>query len=440
MINKTFSKILTLGLSIVLITSVLTTFVFYKNYEQQEKKNLQSTAQIVASEMDSNDDYSYISNLNEKNIRITLIDHNGKVLSDSLEDAEKMESHADRPEFKEALETGEGSVIRKSSTVDKTTFYYAVMLGNGNVMRIASSSDSVYYAFYKALIFIAVIMLAVMLISLALSFVITKSIVKPVVELGQNLDNIDNFKTYDELQPFVDSIKKQNERKKQLDKQKKEFTANISHELKTPLTSIAGYAELIENGIAKPEDVKPFAGTIRKQALRLVSLTEDIIQLSQLDEMKNDEDAFESVELSDIAERCVQALEMNARSKNVKLIQKCAPCRVYGNPALLEEMVYNLIDNAIRYNKENGEVTVSTATNENKAFLTVEDTGIGIPKKYQSRIFERFFRVDKSRSKETGGTGLGLAIVKHIVQTHNATINLYSVEDVGTTIQIEFQK
>ena len=227
MINKTFSKILTLGLSIVLITSVLTTFVFYKNYEQQEKKNLQSTAQIVASEMNSNDDYSYISSLNEKNIRITLIDHNGKVLSDSLEDAEKMESHADRPEFKEALETGEGSVIRKSTTVDKTTFYYAVMLGNGNVMRIASSSDSVYYAFYKALIFIAVIMLAVMLISLALSFVITKSIVKPVVELGQNLDNIDNFKTYDELQPFVDSIKKQNERKKKLDKQKKEFTANI---------------------------------------------------------------------------------------------------------------------------------------------------------------------------------------------------------------------
>ena len=279
MINKTFSKILTLGLSIVLITSVLTTFVFYKNYEQQEKKNLQSTAQIVASEMNSNDDYSYISSLSEKNIRITLIDRNGKVLSDSLEDAEKMESHADRPEFKEALETGEGSVIRKSSTVDKTTFYYAVMLDNGNVMRIASSSDSVYYAFYKALIFIAVIMLAVMLISLALSFVITKSIVKPVVELGQNLDNIDNFKTYDELQPFVDSIKKQNERKKQLDKQKKEFTANISHELKTPLTSIAGYAELIENGIAKPEDVKPFAGTIRKQALRLVSLTEDIIQL-----------------------------------------------------------------------------------------------------------------------------------------------------------------
>lgn len=439
MINKTFSKILTLGLSIVLITSLLTVFVFYKNYEEQAKESLQSTAQIVASQMNADEDYSFISNLKEKNIRITLIDKSGKVLADSLEDADKMESHADRPEFKEALENGEGSVIRKSSTVDKSTFYYAVMLANGNVMRIASSSDSVYYAFYKALIFIAIIMLAVMLISLALSFVITKSIVKPVVELGQNLDNIDSFETYEELQPFIDSVKQQNEKKKQLDKQKKEFTANISHELKTPLTSIAGYAELIENGMAKPEDVKPFAGTIRKQALRLVSLTEDIIQLSQLDEMDSKE-AFESVELSDIAERCVQSLEMNARTKNVKLIQKCEPCRVYGNPPLLEELVYNLIDNAIRYNKENGEVTVSTATSENKVFLTVEDTGIGIPQKYQSRIFERFFRVDKSRSKETGGTGLGLAIVKHIAQTHNATINLYSVEDVGTTIQIEFPK
>lgn len=437
MINKTFSKILTLGLTIVLITSILTVFVFYKNYEQQAKDNLKSTAQIVAAQMNSDEDYSFISNLNEKNIRITLIDKSGKVLADSLENPNKMESHSDRPEFKEALTNGEGSVIRKSSTVDKSTFYYAVMLSSGDVMRIASSSDSVYFTFYKALIYIAIIMLIVMLVSLALSFVITKSIVKPVVELGENLDNIDNFKTYDELQPFIDSVKEQNKRKKQLDRQRKEFTANVSHELKTPLTSIAGYAELIENEIAKPEDVKPFAGTIRKQALRLVSLTEDIIQLSQLDEMDS-EDAFESVELSDISERCVQALEMNARTKNVELNLKCSPCRVYGNPSLLEELVYNLIDNAIRYNKENGEVTISTAVSDSKAFLTVEDTGIGIPKKYQGRIFERFFRVDKSRSKETGGTGLGLAIVKHIAQVHNATVNLYSVEDVGTTIQIEF--
>ena len=208
----------------------------------------------------------------------------------------------------------------------------------------------------------------------------------------------------------------------------------MSHELKTPLTSIAGYAELIENGMAKPEDVKPFAHTIRKQALRLVSLTEDIIQLSQLDETQGEEIIFEEVDLAKIAESCVSSLEMNARAKNVEIVLDAKECYVNGNISLLEELVYNLIDNAIRYNKEDGRVDVKT-TNRT---LIVADTGIGIPPKYQGRIFERFFRVDKSRSKETGGTGLGLAIVKHIAEVHNAEISVSSVENVGTTIQVDF--
>lgn len=439
MINKTFSKILSLGLSIVLVTSILMIGVFYKNSEIQAKENLQSTADILIAELNQNSDYSYISNVSDKNLRVTIIDKDGTVISDSTQDAEKMESHADRPEFQEALKNGEGSIIRKSSTLDKSTFYYAVKLNDGNVMRISATSDSVYYVFYKSLIFVAIIMLIVMLVSLALSFVITKSIVKPIVDLGNNLDNIDNIKTYDELQPFIESLKLQEKKKKELDKQKKEFTANISHELKTPLTSIAGYAELIENGMAKEEDIKPFAHTIRKQALRLVSLTEDIIQLSQLDELQN-ENIFENIDLSVLSKRCINSLEMNARSKGITIIDKCQKSNIYGNPSLIEELIYNLIDNAIRYNKENGTVTVSTAQTDNKVLLTVEDTGIGIPKKYQGRIFERFFRVDKSRSKETGGTGLGLAIVKHIAESHNASIDLYSVENVGTTIQIEFPK
>ena len=439
MINKTFSKILAFGLLIVSITSVLMVGVFYKNYEQQASENLKSTAYILATEFNKGNDYSYINSIKDENIRLTIIESDGTVKADSIQEASKMESHADRPEFKEAIKNGTGSIIRKSSTLDESTFYYAIKLDDGSVMRIASTSDSVYYVFYKSLIFIAIIMFAVMLISLALSFIITKSIIKPVVDLGENLDNIDNIKTYEELQPFINSLKEQEKKKKELDKQKKEFTANVSHELKTPLTSIAGYAELIENGISKPEDVKPFAHIIRKQALRLVSLTEDIIQLSQLDELKDDK-VFENVDLSIIAKRCIQSFEMNAKNKNIELIDKSKSCFIYGNPSLLEELIYNLIDNAIRYNKENGRVTVATTSTDNKIVLTVEDTGIGIPEKYQGRIFERFFRVDKSRSKETGGTGLGLAIVKHIAQTHNASISVYSVENVGTTIQIEFNK
>ena len=224
-----------------------------------------------------------------------------------------------------------------------------------------------------------------------------------------------------------------------LDKQKKQFTANVSHELKTPLTSIAGYAELIETGMAKPEDIKPFAGVIRKQALRLVSLSEDIIQLSQLEESDDEDMSFESVNLYEIAQRCVEALNINAINKCVTLNLTGEECYIRGKAQLVEELVYNLCDNAIRYNKENGNVTVTVNPLEKGASVSVKDTGIGIPKKYQERIFERFFRVDKSRSKATGGTGLGLAIVKHITQLHDAKLEISSEEGKGTEIIVTFK-
>lgn len=434
MVNKTFTKLLSLGLGIVLVTSLLTVVVFHSYYEKQAQSNLKSIATLVSAEINSSDDYSFISESFNDDTRLTIIDSNGTVLADSAEDASKMESHSDRPEFKEALESGQGSTIRKSATIDKNTYYYAIRLNNGNVLRVAVTSDSVFLVFYESLILVAVVCFAVMLISLAISYAITKSIVKPVTELGQNIDHIEDYKTEEELQPFVDAINEYKKKQRLLDKQKKQFTANVSHELKTPLTSIAGYAELIENGMAKQEDIKPFAHTIRKQALRLVSLTEDIIQLSQLDENQADSISFEEVDLSRVAERCAQSLEMNARAKNISISLDCEECYINGNESLLEELVYNLIDNAIRYNKDNGSIEIKA---KNRV-LSVSDTGIGIPQKYQSRIFERFFRVDKSRSKETGGTGLGLAIVKHIAEVHNAEISICSVEDTGTTITVEF--
>lgn len=434
MVNKTFTKILSLGLGIVVVTSLLTVLVFHSYYEKQAQSNLKSIATLVSAEINSSNDYSFINDSYNDDTRLTVIDANGNVLADSVEDATKMESHADRPEFKEAIDNGQGSTIRKSATIDQNTYYYAIKLDNGNVLRVAVTSDSVYMVFYQSLFYIAIVSLAVMLISLAISVAVTKSIVKPITELGNNLDNIDEQNTVEELTPFVNALNEYKQKQKLLDKQKKEFTANVSHELKTPLTSIAGYAELIENGMAKPEDIKPFAHTIRKQALRLVTLTEDIIQLSQLEETKPESISFEEVNLAQIAERCAESLEMNARAKNVSITLNTEDCYINGNTSLLEELVYNLIDNAIRYNKENGSVKIKTL----KRSIIVSDTGIGIPKKYQSRIFERFFRVDKSRSKETGGTGLGLAIVKHIAEVHGAEISISSVEDVGTTIQVDF--
>lgn len=439
MVNKTFTKILSLGLGIVLVTSLLTVLVFHSYYEKQAQSNLKSTAILVSAEINSNNDYSFINNVND-DTRLTIIDANGTVLADSIENASSMESHADRPEFKEALESGQGSTIRKSATIDKNTYYYAIRLDNGNVLRVAVTSESVSMVFYQSLIYIAIVSLIVMILSLAISFAITKSIVKPITDIGNNLDNIEEQETFEELTPFVNVLKEHKQKQNELDKQKKEFTANVSHELKTPLTSIAGYAELIETGMAKEEDIKPFAHTIRKQALRLVTLTEDIIQLTQLDEAQPESITFEEINLSAIAERCAESLEMNARTKNIKIGLELEDCYINGNESLIEEMIYNLIDNAIRYNKENGYVKVSVKNlYSTKAVLSVEDTGIGIPDEYHNRIFERFFRVDKSRSKETGGTGLGLAIVKHIAEVHGAKISINSEENIGTTIQVEFE-
>lgn len=217
---------------------------------------------------------------------------------------------------------------------------------------------------------------------------------------------------------------------------RKEFTANVSHELKTPLQSIIGSAELLENGLVKPEDTKRFVGNIKNEATRLVSLINDIIRLSQLDE--DSEPATESVDLYDVANEVVEVLTVSAAKKQVEIHLNGESCVMNGIRRYLYEIIYNLCDNAIRYNKDGGKVTVDLQNKDSNIILSVSDTGIGIPAEHQSRIFERFYRVDKSHSKETGGTGLGLSIVKHAVAYHGGTIRLESKPQEGTTIIVEF--
>lgn len=217
---------------------------------------------------------------------------------------------------------------------------------------------------------------------------------------------------------------------------RKEFTANVSHELKTPLQSIIGSAELLENGLVKPEDTKRFIGNIKNEATRLVSLINDIIRLSQLDE--DSETATESVDLYDVANEVVEVLTVSASKKQVELHLNGESCVMNGIRRYLYEIIYNLCDNAIRYNKEGGEVVIDLKNTDGNIVLSVSDTGIGIPAEHQSRIFERFYRVDKSHSKETGGTGLGLSIVKHAVAYHSGMIKLDSKVGEGTTITVAF--
>lgn len=222
------------------------------------------------------------------------------------------------------------------------------------------------------------------------------------------------------------------------EKMRREFTANVSHELKTPLTSIMGYAEIMENGIAKSEDTPRFAQQIYTEASRLLAMIEDIIRLSQFDENIIYEE-FEQIELYSLCETVIKELAGKAEQKKVHFILEGQPYTITGLKQTIHDMIYNLCDNAIIYNKPGGSVSITLSDTPNR-ILSIKDTGIGIAEEHHERIFERFYRIDKSRSKESGGTGLGLAIVKHAAQLHNAQIQLNSELGIGTEIKVVFRK
>ncbi len=220
---------------------------------------------------------------------------------------------------------------------------------------------------------------------------------------------------------------------------RREFSANVSHELKTPLTSISGFAEIMKSGMAKEEDMKRFAGNIYNEAKRMIALVGDIIKLSKFDE-GSEVAEFTDVDVAAVVNENIERMMGQAESKNVEIHSECENININAHYGVIDEMIYNLMENAIKYNKENGKVTVSWKSLGEKMELIVEDTGIGIPYADQSRVFERFYRVEKSHSKEIGGTGLGLSIVKHGAAMHDAKLELSSEPDKGTKIKIIFNK
>ncbi len=271
------------------------------------------------------------------------------------------------------------------------------------------------------------------------AFKAEKSIITPIEKMGDNLKDINENCPFDELKPFADKIRLQLEEKERLERLTKQFTANLSHELKTPLTAISGYGEILQSGAADEKDVKKIGAIIYKESQRLINLSHDIIQLSQLEEY-DFTPILDSVDLASVANSCASALTVEAGKHGITIETDIEKAFTRGTESLLEELVYNLAENAIRYNVENGRVFISVKKDGDYSVLTVKDTGIGIEPKYTGRVFERFFRVDKSRSKATGGTGLGLAIVKHTAEYLGGTVNIKSEVGKGTEITVRLPK
>lgn len=231
-------------------------------------------------------------------------------------------------------------------------------------------------------------------------------------------------------------LRTRNERMAWAENLRREFTANVSHEMKTPLQVISGYAELMANGLVPPEDMRKFAGLIYEEAQAMRALINDVLVLSHLDETAPGAETRLPVAMAEAIEQAVHRLETPAREAGVTVTVQAQPVEVLGNATLLEQMIYNLVENAIRYNQEGGTVRVTLTAEDDEAVLRVADTGAGIPPEAQEKIFERFYRLDKSRSKETGGTGLGLAIVKHAALYHGGEVSLESEEGRGTTFTV----
>ncbi|MFI3214165.1 MAG: ATP-binding protein [Eubacteriales bacterium] len=428
--------VLVAGLGIAL-TLLMTVSIFYNLFKTQVFDDLKTAGNILklADELKIEDEEIYENVLNI--MRITVIDSDGVVTYDSQADSSLMENHNNREEVIEAKESGEGKAIRKSDTLKTNMYYYAILLEDGNIFRVAKEAGSVWSIFIKATPAMMGIAFMLIIFSMIGAHFLVKNIIEPIEKISNNLDSVEKEDIYVELLPFIDTIQKQHKDIMKAARMRQDFTANVSHELKTPLTSISGYSELIESGMVPQNDVQRFAGEIRANATRLLTLINDIIRLSELDTPQENA-PFEKINISQIAQTCVDMLQVNAENHQVSLSYWGDSCYVMSTKEMVEEVIYNLCDNAIRYNNIDGYVRVSVKAENNQVMLSVRDTGIGIPKKYQERVFERFYRVDKSRSKLTGGTGLGLAIVKHIVVQLGAKMDLISEEGKGTEIIVTF--
>lgn len=431
------SMMLILAVTLVLFYAIMSVILYNRNLNLLKSEVKQEAEYIRTAVNISGPSYLDQMSQADERTRITQIDENGDVLYDSSSEEIDMENHGAREEIKEALASGTGESERVSDTLGRELYYYAVLLDDGTVLRVAKSMDNLAMTALNVLPVMGVLAVIMMGFAFMLAKWQTKKLIKPINEL--NLETPLENTIYEELTPLLVAMDKQNKEKEAVSNMRKEFSANVSHELKTPLTSISGYAEIMKNGMVRPADIPVFSERIYKEARRLITLVEDIIKLSKLDE-ESVELEKEEVDLYDLTMEIVSRLSPQASQKHIRMEVTGEQVNCFGIRQILDEMVYNVCENAIKYNNEGGRVSVWVGATLDGPKISVSDTGIGIPKEHQERIFERFYRVDKSHSKERGGTGLGLSIVKHGALLHGAKVSVDSAPGKGTRIEMLFPK
>ncbi|MCR5295062.1 MAG: PAS domain-containing sensor histidine kinase [Lachnospiraceae bacterium] len=438
MSSKIFRAIWAAAVTVFLASLVFIMGISYSYFSSLQKRQLKSETDLASRGLALAGE-AFFENLETENFRITWIGPDGDVLYDSEANSHRMENHLEREEVMEAIKTGYGESVRFSNTLADRELYAARRLPDGSVLRLSIVQMAVWTLVMGFAQPISLVILIALILSFVLASRLAKVIVKPINEIDlKHPEDYFGKEKYKEIEPLLIHISDQRIRlmqdQEEIEKMalvRQDFTANVSHELKTPLHVISGYAELLANGLVEEADIKPFAGKIYDESMRMTQLVEDIIDLTRLDN-GGAEICWEDCDLVRIAENAVESLKTEAAGKEVALSVEGTSAPMRGIPQQLHSIVYNLCDNAIKYNRRGGSVTVSVTQNDRDTLLSVRDTGIGIPEESRKRIFERFYRVDKSRSKEAGGTGLGLSIVKHAVMIHKGTIIVNSTMGEGS--------
>lgn len=445
--GKIFRSIWLALSSVLTLSFILITALLYSHFTNEQLEQLRSETRLVAQSL-ALDGTHYFDTLGAADFRITWITADGTIIYDNEADTSVMENHLEREEIRDALREGYGESSRYSSTLFERQLYTAQRLPDGTVLRLSITQATIWNLLLHFLLPMAGILVTALLISLFLAYSLSRRIVEPLntLDLDHPMKNADHT-AYTEILPLLRRLDDQHRQlasdREELEKTsqiRQEFTANASHELKTPLHVISGYAELLESGMVATEEARRlFAGKIRAESQRMSKLVGDIIDLSRLDSggigMPR-----ELTDLYRIALNAVEALQIEAESAEVVVTVKGGQTILFGVPLVLYSIVYNLCSNAINYSNKDGRVLVTVRDLPGKAVLSVSDEGIGIPAKDLDRIFERFYRVDKSHSKEVGGTGLGLSIVKHAAEIHNAEIQVKSELGKGSVFTVTFPK
>ena len=387
-------------MAFILATGLImgTMFTYFSDIQRQQLKTETGMAALAVDELQA----GYLEKLPAENYRVTWISAAGNVLYDSDMAASQMENHLEREEVQAAMRKGYGESQRYSGTMTVKMLYSAQRLADGSVLRLSMPQHTMLMVIWDMALPIGVILLVVIGASVALA---------------------------------ARETKKANQ--EETEAMRREFTANVSHELKTPLHSISGFAELLKNGMVMEQDTGYFAEKIYNEAQRMIKLVQDIIILSRLDEGQENT-TKSAVNLYQLAEGVIANLEPMADKQGITMELIGQPVVMDGIPHLLNSMLFNICENAIKYNKPEGSVLVEVSEISGHPRITVRDSGIGIPMRDRHRIFERFYRVDKSHSKEVGGTGLGLSIVKHAARLHNAKLEVDSIVGEGTLITVKF--